>query len=160
MRTDQLEGNGEMEYQLEGRNTTKRIVFTNGCFDLLHAGHCLMLEDAKRQCDWLVAALHVDPSIERGYKNKPVQSLEERRIQLESIKYVDQIELYETEKDLLFILNKIKPNIRILGSDYKNKNFTGMELDTAVYYHERNHNWSTTDLRLRIHKETSLATNK
>ena len=95
----------------------------------------------------------MQPSTERNYKNKPIQSLEERRIQLESIKYVDQIELYETEEDLLFILNKIKPNIRILGSDYKNKDFTGMELESKVYYHERNHNWSTTDLRIRIKGE-------
>ena len=99
----------------------RKVGFVASCFDFLHAGHCLMLKDAKEQCDYLIAALHVDPSTERNYKNKPIQSLEERRIQLESIKYVDQIELYETEEDLLFILNKIKPNIRILGSDYKNK---------------------------------------
>ena len=131
----------------------RKVGFVASCFDLLHAGHCLMLKDAKEQCDYLIAALHVDPSTERNYKNKPIQSLEERRIQLESIKYVDQIELYETEEDLLFILNKIKPNIRILGSDYKNKDFTGMELESKVYYHERNHNWSTTDLRIRIKGE-------
>jgi len=129
-----------------------KIGFTASCFDLLHAGHCLMLEDARKQCDWLVAALQVDPSHDRPEKNPPVQSLEERKIQLSSLKYVDQIELYKTEEDLLLLLKKINPDIRILGSDYKGKRFTGMELNLEIYYHERNHSWSTTDLRLRVNK--------
>ena len=145
-----------MAHYCAPRLTDSRIGFVASCFDLLHAGHCLMLEDAKKQCDWLVVALQVDPSRERRSKNKPVQSLDERRIQLESIKYVDQIEIYETEEDLLFLLGQIKPHVRILGGDYKNKNFTGMELDAEVYYHERNHNWSTTDLRIRIQRDNGL----
>ena len=149
-----------MTYYCAPSEANKRVGFVASCFDLLHAGHCLMLQDAKKQCDWLIAGLHIDPSTERNYKNKPVQSLDERRIQLESIKYVDQIELYKTEKDLLFILEKIKPNVRVLGSDYKKKNFTGMELGMElgieVYYHERNHNWSTTDLRIRIQRDNGL----
>ena len=109
-----------------------------------------MLKDAREQCDWLVAALHIDPSIERPNKNAPVQSLGERRIQLESIKYVDEIHTYETEKDLLFILSQINPHVRILGSDYMGKDFTGMELDIKIHYHERLHSWSTSELRHRI----------
>ena len=111
-----------------------------------------MLEDAKKQCDWLVAALQVDPSVDRPQKNSPTQSLDERRIQLESTKYVDQIETYGTEKDLALLLEQINPNVRILGSDYKGKDFTGKDLDIEIYYHERNHNWSTTELRSRIAK--------
>jgi len=127
-----------------------KIGFTASCFDLLHAGHCLMLKDARGQCDWLVVALQTDPSVERPEKNHPIQALEERKIQLESLKYVDQIELYETEEDLMFLLNKIKPDVRILGTDYKNKDFTGQKLNIEIFYHERNHSWSTSELRQRI----------
>ena len=127
-----------------------KIGFTASCFDLLHAGHCLMLKDAREQCDWLVVALQSDPSIDRPEKNQPIQSLDERKIQLESLKYVDQIELYETEEDLVFLLNKIKPDVRILGTDYKNKDFTGQELNIEIFFHERNHPWSTSELRKRI----------
>ena len=95
-----------------------------------------MLEDAKKQCDWLVAALQLDPSVDRPHKNSPTQSLDERRIQLESIKYVDQIETYGTEKDLALLLERINPNVRILGSDYKGKDFTGKDLDIKIYYHK------------------------
>tara|TARA_R110000737_G_scaffold328930_1_gene343787 strand:- start:307 stop:717 length:411 start_codon:yes stop_codon:yes gene_type:complete len=129
-----------------------KIGFTASCFDLLHAGHCLMLKDAREQCDWLVVALQSDPSIDRPEKNQPIQSLDERKIQLESLKYVDQIELYETEEDLVFLLNKIKPDVRILGTDYKNKDFTGQELNIEIFFHERNHPWSTSELRRRIKK--------
>jgi glycerol-3-phosphate cytidylyltransferase len=127
-----------------------KIGFTASCFDLLHAGHCLMLKDAREQCDWLVVALQSDPSIDRPEKNQPIQSLDERKIQLESLKYVDQIELYETEEDLVFLLKKIKPDVRILGTDYKNKDFTGQELNIEIFFHERNHPWSTSELRKRI----------
>jgi|TARA_R110000824_G_scaffold169661_1_gene346795 glycerol-3-phosphate cytidylyltransferase len=127
-----------------------KIGFTASCFDLLHAGHCLMLKDAREQCDWLVVALQSDPSTDRPEKNQPIQSLDERKIQLESLKYVDQIELYETEEDLVFLLNKIKPDVRILGTDYKNKDFTGQELNIEIFFHERNHPWSTSELRRRI----------
>jgi len=127
-----------------------KIGFTASCFDLLHAGHCLMLKDAREQCDWLVVALQSDPSIDRPEKNQPIQSLDERKIQLESLKYVDQIALYETEEDLVFLLKKIKPDVRILGTDYKNKDFTGQELNIEIFFHERNHPWSTSELRKRI----------
>lgn len=127
-----------------------KIGFTASCFDLLHAGHCLMLKDARQQCDWLVVALQSDPSTDRPEKNQPIQSLDERKIQLESLKYVDQIELYETEEDLLSLLKKIKPDVRILGTDYTNKDFTGQELNIEIFFHERNHPWSTSELRKRI----------
>jgi len=111
-----------------------------------------MLKDAKNQCDKLIVALQRDPSIDRPEKNKPIQSLEERRIQLESVKYVDEIVLYDTEADLLEILNKIKPDVRVLGTDYINKDFTGKNLNIELFYHERNHPWSSSELRKRILK--------
>jgi len=128
----------------------KKIGFVASCFDLLHAGHCLMLKDAREQCDHLIAALQVDPSVDRPDKNKPIQSLDERRIQLESLKYVDEIQLYETENDLRVMLGILNPDIRILGSDYIDKPCTGKDLDIEIYYHERSHPWSTTELRKRI----------
>lgn len=127
-----------------------RVGFVASCFDLLHAGHCLMLKDAKDQCDWLVAALHTDPSKERFHKNTPIQSLEERLIQLQSIKYIDQIFTYESERDLMDLLRKVRPQVRILGSDHMGENFTGKNLDIPIFYHIRTHEWSTSELRDRI----------
>ncbi len=127
------------------------IGFTCSCFDLLHAGHILMLEDAKNQCEKLIVGLQEDPTIDRpDIKNKPIQSLKERKKMLESIKYIDEIILYKTEKDLYKLLQILKPDIRILGSDYKNKSFTGDDLDIKIYYHDRNHSYSSTNLRKRI----------
>jgi len=128
----------------------KIIGFTCSCFDLLHAGHILMLKDAKKQCDYLIVGLQTDPSIDRLHKNKPIESLDERKIQLEAVKYIDKIIIYKTENDLYQLLQEIKPNIRILGSDYINKSFTGDDLDIQIYYHERNHNYSTTNLKEKI----------
>ena len=130
-----------------------KVGFVASSFDLLHAGHCLMLKDAKSQCDWLVAALQSNPCLDRPEKNKPIQSMTERRIQLESIRYVDEIRVYETEKDLLFMLKRLRPDVRVLGTDYKGKSFTGDDLDIEVYYHDRDHDWSTTGLRDRIINE-------
>jgi len=129
-------------------NKKQKIGFTCSCFDLLHAGHILMLEDAKEQCDYLIVGLQTDPTIDRPKeKNKPIQSLEERRIQLEAVKYIDEIIIYDSEDDLYELLKKINPDIRILGSDYKNKKFTGDNLDIKIYYHERNHNYSSSRLK-------------
>ena len=134
-------------------NKNKKIGFTCSCFDLLHAGHILMLKDAKKQCDYLIVGLQTDPTLDRPKKkNKPIQSLEERRIQLEAIKYIDEITIYNTELDLYKLLEKIKPNIRILGSDYINKKFTGDDLDIEIYYHKREHDFSSTTLRKKILK--------
>lgn len=130
-------------------NNIKIIGFVASCFDLLHAGHCLYLKEAKQLCDHLIAGLHVDPSIERKTKNTPIQSIEERKIQLESTKYVDEIIIYNTENELENILKEKTPDIRILGSDAKNKSITGEKYCKQIYYHERNHNWSSSDLRKR-----------
>ena len=129
------------------------IGFTCSCFDLLHAGHILMLQDAKRQCDKLIVGLQTDPTIDRPEKNKPIQSLEERQIQLEAVKYVDEVFTYDTEEELYKKLLDINPDVRILGSDYIGKSFTGDDLDIKIYYHDRNHNYSTTNLRKKIVSE-------
>ena len=132
-------------------NEKHTIGFTCSCFDLLHAGHVLMLKDAKNQCDYLIVGLQIDPTIDRpSVKNKPIQSLTEREIMLKGIKYVDEVIIYNTEKDLYELLKKIKPDIRILGSDYINKDFTGSDLNIKIYYHNRNHNYSTSNLRKKI----------
>ena len=127
--------------------------FTCSCFDLLHAGHILMLKDAKKQCDNLIVGLQTDPTIDRPEKNQPIQSFEERKIQLEAIKYIDKIIPYSTEKELYELLRKINPDIRILGTDYINKDFTGDGLDIEIYYHKRDHNYSTSNLRRKIYKK-------
>jgi glycerol-3-phosphate cytidylyltransferase len=131
-------------------NDIKIIGFVASSFDLLHAGHCLYLKEAKQVCDYLIAALHVDPSIERANKNKPIQSLEERKIQLESTKYIDEVVIYNTEEELKNILKNKLPDVRILGSDAKGKTITGEEYCKEIYYHERNHNWSSSELRKRF----------
>ena len=128
-----------------------KIGFTCSCFDLLHAGHILMLKDSKEQCDKLIVGLQTDPSIDRPLtKNKPIQSLRERKIQLEAVRYVDDIFVYETESDLIDLLKLVKPDVRILGSDYKDESFTGDDLNIPIYYHERDHDYSSSDLRKKI----------
>ena len=129
------------------------IGFTCSCFDLLHAGHILMLQDAKSRCDKLIVGLQTDPTIDRPEKNKPIQSLEERRIQLEAVKYVDEVFTYDTEEELYKKLLDINPDVRILGSDYIGKSFTGDDLDIEIYYHKRKHNYSSTNLRKKIVSE-------
>ena len=132
-------------------NRHPKVGLVASCFDLLHAGHCLMLKDAKEQCDYLVAALQTDPTVDRANtKNKPLLSLEERRILLESNKYVDEILEYSTEEELEKILEKLLPDVRILGSDYKGKVATGTLYSKEVYYHDRNHDYSTTNIRKRL----------
>jgi glycerol-3-phosphate cytidylyltransferase len=128
-----------------------RIGFVASCWDLLHAGHCLLLKDAKSQCDHLIAGLQTDPTIDRPEKNKPIMSLEERKTLLESIRYVDEVLVYETEKDLNATLEKLRPDVRILGDDYIGKPFTGEGTEGGVFYHKRSvHAWSTTSLRKRV----------
>lgn len=127
-----------------------KIGFTCSTFDLLHPGHILMLEDCKNVCDHLIIGLQKDPTIDRPQKNKPVQTLEERRIMISAIKYVDEVRLYGTEKDLIQILLDINPDIRIIGSDWKGKKITGMDLDIDIHWHQRDHDWSTSSFRRRI----------
>jgi len=131
--------------------TPTTIGFTCGAFDLMHAGHMVMLKDAKSVCDKLIVAVQSDPSTDRPFKNRPVQSFEERIIMVEGCRYVDEIVLYHTEEDLLKILKDIEPDVRILGSDYRSKTFTGQELPIRIYYHERSHGWSSSSLRERVY---------
>jgi len=130
---------------------TKKIVgITFGSFDLTHAGHYLMFREAKEHCDYLIVGLHLDPSVERKNKNKPIQTLREREIQLRACKYIDKIVLYKTEADLVKILEKIKPDVRIIGEDWKGRNYTGKGLPIKMVFNSRKHNYSTTNLRTRI----------
>ena len=131
-----------------------KIGFTCGSFDLLHAGHIMMLKDAKEQCDKLIVGLQTDPTIDRPKtKNKPTQTLKERKIQLEAVKYIDEIIIYETENELRKLIFDLDPDIRIIGTDWKSKPFTGYSLHIPIYWHERRHDYSTTNLRIRIKSE-------
>jgi len=128
-------------------------------FDLLHAGHIMMIREAKEQCNYLIAALQVDPSIDRPEKNKPVQTLVERHVQLSAVKYIDEIVCYQTEKDLEDILEMFQLDVRILGDEYKNKDFTGREIckrrDIELYFNKRDHRFSSSDLRKRVSAKSS-----
>ena len=112
----------------------KTVGFTCGAFDLLHAGHALMLEECKEHCDYLIVGLQYDPSIDRPDKNRPVQSYQERYTMVSAIKYVDEIVLYETERDLYELLQEQNLDVRILGADWKGKEFTGQDLDIKIYH--------------------------
>ena len=128
-----------------------RTGFTCSCFDLFHAGHIMMLKEAKAKCEYLIVGLQTDPTIDRPEKNKPIQSVVERFIQLESCKYVDEVVVYATEKDLIDILYTYPINIRFVGEEYKDKDFTGKDLEhIEMYYNSRKHSFSTTELRQRV----------
>ncbi len=128
-----------------------KVGFTCSCFDLFHAGHIMMLKEAKSICDYLIVGLQTDPTIDRPEKNKPIQSVVERFIQLEACKYVDEVVVYATEKDLLDILYSYPINIRVVGEEYKDKDFTGKGLShIEMYYNSRKHSFSTTELRGRV----------
>ena len=127
-----------------------KVGFTCSCFDLFHAGHVMMLKEAKTQCDWLVVGLQTDPTLDRAGKNKPIQSVLERFIQLEACKYVDEIIPYSTEKELMDILTSYPIDVRIIGEEYRDKKFTGYNLSMAVYFNSRQHSFSTTELRQRV----------
>ena len=136
------------------------IGITASTFDLLHAGHVAMLREAKTQCDHLICALQVDPSIDRSEKNSPVQTLVERWTQLDGVKYVDEIIPYQTEKDLEDILQMYNLDIRVIGEEYKNGKFTGRAICAArgieIYFNKRDHRFSTSDLRLRVQQAQIL----
>ena len=136
---------------MKDRDKTIIRGFTCGTMDLLHAGHILMLKEVKEQCHYLVVGLHTDPTIDRPDKNKPIQSVEERRIQLEAVKYVDEIVEYDTEEDLVKLLKEISPEVRFVGEDWKdNPNLTGIDLPIKIVFNTRDHNYSSTELRKRI----------
>ena len=126
-----------------------KVGFTCSCFDLFHAGHIMMLRDAKQQCDHLVVGLQTDPTLDRPEKNKPIQSVFERFVQLQACEYVDEIVPYATEKDLMDILQSYKIDVRIIGEEYQGKQFTGSNLDIPLYFNKRRHSFSTTELRGR-----------
>ena len=135
------------------------VGFTASTFDLLHAGHVAMLREAKEQCDYLICGLQVDPSVDRADKNKPIQTLVERYIQLSGIKYVDEIVCYQTENDLKDILELYDINIKIMGEEYRNKDFTGKDVckrrGIQLYFNKRDHRFSSSDLRRRVAESES-----
>jgi glycerol-3-phosphate cytidylyltransferase len=133
-----------------------KIGFTCSTFDLLHAGHITMLEEAKHHCDYLIVGLQNDPTEDRPEKNKPVQTIVERQIQLAAVKYLDEIVIYNTEQDLLDLLLTLPIDVRVLGDEYKNKDFTGKDIakqrGSKIVYNGRDHSFSSTSLRKRVHK--------
>jgi len=145
-----------IQQQYEG----KRIGFVCSCFDLLHAGHYLMLKDSKDQCDVLMVGLQTDPTIDEDYrvstdgknKNKPIQDYTERFIQINGCKYVDFVAKYESENELYELIKSVNPHIRILGSDWEGKKYTGWDLPTPIHFHRRDHDYSTSNLRNRIYQ--------
>lgn len=128
-----------------------KVGITFSAFDLFHAGHVKMLEEAKRQCDYLIVGLQTDPTIDRPEKNQPTQTVVERYIQLKACKHVDEIVPYATEQDLEDILRSFKIDVRIIGEEYREKNFTGRayceEKGITLYYNKRDHRFSSSGLR-------------
>ena len=137
------------------RNNTVGITFST--FDFFHAGHVKMLEEAKTVCDYLIVGLQLDSSLDRPEKNKPVQSVIERYIQVSSCKYVDEVVPYVTEKDLDEILRSFKIDVRIIGEEYQDKDFTGKayceQKGIAMYYNSRDHDYSSSEIRKRVSKD-------
>lgn len=145
--------------ELKSNNLKIGIVFSS--FDLLHAGHIAMLAEAKNHCDYLICGLQTNPTIDRpDTKNKPVQSIVERQIQLQAVRYVDEIVVYETEKDLEDILLTLPIDVRILGVEYKNQEFTGKEIcenrNIKLIFNSRDHSFSSSSLRKRIKEAETL----
>ena len=127
---------------------------TFGAFDLFHAGHVLMLEEAKTVCDYLIVCIQSDPSLDREEKNKPVQSIIEREIQVSGCRYVDEVIIYDTEVDLLNIIDEVDWDVRILGEEYKDKDFTGRDQTLErCHFNKRPHTFSSSELRKRVSKE-------
>lgn len=148
----------------ELKNSGLKIGITCSQFDLLHAGHIAMLSDAKQHCDYLIAALQNDASLDRPTKNRPVQSIVERQIQLSATRFVDEIVIYNTEKDLedLFLILPI--DMRILGIEYADKNFTGKQIcidrGIELIYNGRDHSFSSSSLRKRVMEAEMLRANQ
>jgi glycerol-3-phosphate cytidylyltransferase len=130
------------------------IGFTCSTFDLLHAGHITMLEEAKHHCDYLIVGLQNDPTIDRPEKNAPIQSIVERQIQLAAVKFIDEIIVYNTEQDLMDLLLTLPIKVRVLGDEYKAKDFTGKDIakqrGIKIIYNGRDHSFSSSSLRKRV----------
>ena len=132
-----------------------KVGITFSTFDLLHAGHVAMLREAKSKCDYLIVGLQSDPTIDRpDTKNKPIQTMFERYLQLKAVEYVDEVVPYQTENDVIDILQTLPIDVRILGKEYKEKDFTGKDIcnqrGIELYFNTRDHRFSTTDLRKRV----------
>lgn len=131
-----------------------KVGITFSTFDLLHAGHVAMLREAKTVCDYLICGLQVDPSLDRSEKNKPVQTLVERYVQLSGVKYVDEIVCYQSESDVIDILEMFNIDVKIMGSEYRDKDFTGKDVckrkGIQLYFNNRAHRFSSSDLRKRV----------
>jgi glycerol-3-phosphate cytidylyltransferase len=141
----------------ELREQGKIIGITFSTFDLLHAGHIAMLSEAKNHCDYLIAGLQTDPTINRpDTKNKPIQSIVERQIQLAACRYVDEVVIYQTEQDLVDLLLILPLNVRVLGVEYEGKKFTGDEAcyqrGIDIVFNGRDHSFSSTSLRKRVYE--------
>jgi glycerol-3-phosphate cytidylyltransferase len=144
-----------VERTIEERVKQMKTGFTCSTFDLFHAGHIMMLKEARTQCDYLIVGLQTDPTIDRPLeKNKPIQSIFERYEQLKACKYVDEVLVYATEKDLVDILLSYPIDVRILGNEYEHKDFTGryecVDRGIQFYFNKRDHSFSTTELRQRV----------
>ena len=137
-----------------------KVGITFGAFDLFHAGHIKMLEEAKSKCDFLIIGLQLDPSIDRPKKNKPTQTIVERYVQVRSCKYIDEIIPYKTEQDLIDILSSFKIDLRIIGEEYQDKGFTGKEYckkkGIEIYYNKREHRFSSSSLRKQVSNSEKL----
>jgi len=133
---------------------------TFSAFDLFHAGHVKMLEEAKRECDYLICVLQTDPTLDRPGKNRPVQTVVERYIQLKACKFVDEIVPYATEQDLEDVLRSFKIDVRIIGDEYASKSFTGREYceekGIDLYFNKREHRFSSSGLRKEVQEKENL----
>jgi glycerol-3-phosphate cytidylyltransferase len=131
-----------------------KVGITFSAFDLLHAGHVQMLREAKEQCDYLICGLQMDPSSDRSEKNSPIQTIVERYTQLRAVSYVDEIIPYNSEKDVEDILTMYHIDVRILGEEYRDKDFTGKDIcrkrGILLYFNKRDHRFSSSDLRKRV----------
>lgn len=136
-----------------------KIGVTFGAFDLCHAGHVLMFGECKRHCDYLIVGLQVDPSQERDSKNSPVQSLYERFVQLNAIRFIDEVIPYQFENEIVQIIQSREIDIRFVGDDYIGRDFTGktycIDKNIEIYYNKRDHGFSTSELRKRIESSSN-----
>ena len=141
-----------------------KVGITFSTFDLFHAGHVKMLEEAKNVCDFLIVGLQLDPSIDRPEKNRPTQTIIERYVQLRGCKYIDEIVPYVTEQDLMDILSSFKIDLRIIGQEYEQKDFTGKEYckqkGIKIYYNKREHRFSSSSLRKQVQEAENKKTKK
>jgi len=149
------------ELKLQG----KKIGITFSTFDMLHAGHVAMLSEARNHCDYLICGLQTDPTIDRpDTKNKPIQSIVERQIQLAACRYVDEVVVYQTEQDLIDLLLILPLDVRILGTEYEDKNFTGRNEGAGrgvqVIFNQRDHSFSSSSLRKRVVEAELLKNSK